>query len=145
MAGARVKPQSVNALIISTSKICSRPHFHWIRPLGRISIVVAMSVDMFVPFPCNFFCVEELVHASRVQRPRMEPLKRGPDPGLSSAVKSGRQERTPKVAVKSGTQKWRPKVDPNSGATSPKLYRSYYPHRSRDSMSPVCGIFHSIH
>ena len=26
-------------------------------------------------------------------------------------------------------------------ATSPKLYRSYYPHRSRDSLSPVCGIF----
>ena len=25
-------------------------------------------------------------------------------------------------------------------ATSPKLYRSYYPHRSRDSLSPVCGI-----
>ena len=22
-----------------------------------------------------------------------------------------------------------------------KMYRSYYPHRSRDSMSPVCGIF----
>ena len=28
-------------------------------------------------------------------------------------------------------------------ATSPKLYRSYYPHRSRDSLSPVCGIFSS--
>ena len=26
-------------------------------------------------------------------------------------------------------------------ATSPKLYRSYYRHRSRDSFSPVCGIF----
>ena len=26
-------------------------------------------------------------------------------------------------------------------ATSPKLYRSYNPHRSRDSVSPVCGIF----
>ena len=26
-------------------------------------------------------------------------------------------------------------------ATSPKLYRSYYLHRSRDSLSPVCGIF----
>ena len=26
-------------------------------------------------------------------------------------------------------------------ATSPKLYWSYYPHRSRDSLSPVCGIF----
>ena len=26
-------------------------------------------------------------------------------------------------------------------ATSQKLYRSYYPHRSRDSLSPVCGIF----
>ena len=26
-------------------------------------------------------------------------------------------------------------------ATSPKLYRSYDPHRSRDLMSPVCGIF----
>ena len=26
-------------------------------------------------------------------------------------------------------------------ATSPKLYRSYDPHRSRDSLSPVCGIF----
>ena len=26
-------------------------------------------------------------------------------------------------------------------ATSPKLYRSYYPHRLRDSLSPVCGIF----
>ena len=25
--------------------------------------------------------------------------------------------------------------------TSPKLYRSYDPHQSRDSMSPVCGIF----
>ena len=25
--------------------------------------------------------------------------------------------------------------------TSPKLHRSYYPHRSRDSLSPVCGIF----
>ena len=25
--------------------------------------------------------------------------------------------------------------------TSPKLYRSYDPHRSRDSLSPVCGIF----
>ena len=25
--------------------------------------------------------------------------------------------------------------------TSPKLYWSYYPHRSRDSLSPVCGIF----
>ena len=28
--------------------------------------------------------------------------------------------------------------------TSPKLYRSYDPHRSRDSMSPVCGIFFFI-
>ena len=28
-------------------------------------------------------------------------------------------------------------------ATSPKLYRSYYPCRSRDSLSPVCGIFSS--
>ena len=27
-------------------------------------------------------------------------------------------------------------------ATSPKLYRSYYPHRLRDSVSPVCGIFY---
>ena len=27
-------------------------------------------------------------------------------------------------------------------ATSPKLHRSYYPHRSRDSVSPVCGIFY---
>ena len=27
-------------------------------------------------------------------------------------------------------------------ATSPKLYRSCYPHRSRDSLSPVCGIFY---
>ena len=26
-------------------------------------------------------------------------------------------------------------------ATSPKLYRSYYPHRLRHSLSPVCGIF----
>ena len=26
-------------------------------------------------------------------------------------------------------------------ANSPKLYWSYNPHRSRDSMSPVCGIF----
>ena len=26
-------------------------------------------------------------------------------------------------------------------ATSPKSYGSYYPHRSRDSFSPVCGIF----
>ena len=26
-------------------------------------------------------------------------------------------------------------------ATSPKLYRSYYPHRSRELVSPVCGIF----
>ena len=26
-------------------------------------------------------------------------------------------------------------------ATSPKLYRSHYLHRSRDSLSPVCGIF----
>ena len=26
-------------------------------------------------------------------------------------------------------------------ATSPKLYRSYYPHQSRDSLSAVCGIF----
>ena len=24
---------------------------------------------------------------------------------------------------------------------SPKLYWPYYPHRSRDSLSPVCGIF----
>ena len=28
-----------------------------------------------------------------------------------------------------------------SHATSPKLYRSYYPHRSRELVSPVCGIF----
>ena len=28
--------------------------------------------------------------------------------------------------------------------TSSKLYRSYDPHRSRDSMSPVCGIFFSL-
>ena len=27
-------------------------------------------------------------------------------------------------------------------ATSPKLYWSYYPHRSRDSLSPVCRIFY---
>ena len=26
-------------------------------------------------------------------------------------------------------------------ATSPKLYRSYYPHRLRELVSPVCGIF----
>ena len=26
-------------------------------------------------------------------------------------------------------------------ASSQKLYRTYYPHRSRDSVSPVCGIF----
>ena len=26
-------------------------------------------------------------------------------------------------------------------ATSPKLYWSYYPHWSRDSLSPVCGTF----
>ena len=26
-------------------------------------------------------------------------------------------------------------------ATSPKLYRSHYPHRSRELVSPVCGIF----
>ena len=26
-------------------------------------------------------------------------------------------------------------------STSQKFYRSYYPHRSRDSLSPVCGIF----
>ena len=26
-------------------------------------------------------------------------------------------------------------------ATSQKLYRSYYPHRSRELVSPVCGIF----
>ena len=26
-------------------------------------------------------------------------------------------------------------------ATSSNLYRSYYPHRSRDALSPVCGIF----
>ena len=24
---------------------------------------------------------------------------------------------------------------------SPKLYRSYYPHQSRELVSPVCGIF----
>ena len=28
-------------------------------------------------------------------------------------------------------------------ATSPKLYWSYDPHRSRDSMSPVCRIFYA--
>ena len=27
-------------------------------------------------------------------------------------------------------------------AASPKLYRSYYPYRSRELVSPVCGIFH---
>ena len=27
-------------------------------------------------------------------------------------------------------------------ATSSNLYRSYYPHRSRELVSPVCGIFH---
>ena len=26
-------------------------------------------------------------------------------------------------------------------ATSSNLYRSYYPHRSRELVSPVCGIF----
>ena len=31
-----------------------------------------------------------------------------------------------------------------NNATSPKLYWSYYPHRSRDSLSPVCGIFFLI-
>ena len=29
-------------------------------------------------------------------------------------------------------------------AISPKLYWCYYPHRSRDSVSPVCGIFCSL-
>ena len=29
----------------------------------------------------------------------------------------------------------------NHAATSSKLYRSYYPHRSRELVSPVCGIF----
>ena len=29
-------------------------------------------------------------------------------------------------------------------ATSPKLYRSYYPHQLRDSLSPVCGIFFNV-
>ena len=28
--------------------------------------------------------------------------------------------------------------------TSPKLYRCYYPHRSRDLVSPVCGIFLNV-
>ena len=28
-------------------------------------------------------------------------------------------------------------------ATSSNLYRSYYPHRSRELVSPVCGIFTS--
>ena len=27
-------------------------------------------------------------------------------------------------------------------ATSPKLYRSYYSHRSRELVSSLCGIFH---
>ena len=30
-------------------------------------------------------------------------------------------------------------------ATSPKLYRSYYLHRSRDSFSPICGICNCRH
>ena len=33
------------------------------------------------------------------------------------------------------------KKEETNHATSPKLYRSYYPHRSRELVSPVCGIF----
>ena len=30
---------------------------------------------------------------------------------------------------------------PKKNKKNPKLYRSYYPHRSRELVSPVCGIF----
>ena len=59
--------------------------FHRIGPLGRFSLVVAMSVHGWVvPSPCYFFawvdwCGVSLVRGlvRSVPRPRMEPQKRG--------------------------------------------------------------------
>ena len=30
-------------------------HFHWLGPLGRVSLVVTMSMYLYVPSPCNLF------------------------------------------------------------------------------------------
>ena len=81
-------------------------------------------------------------------------VKKGPQKWRSKVdPKSGCQKWTPKVAVEKGPQKWRPKVDPKSGSrkrtpkvaakSGPQKWRSrcYYPHRSKDSMSPVRGNF----
>ena len=63
---------------------------------------------------------------------------------LKVAPKSGDNNWPQKVAAKSGEQKWWPKVAAKSGATSSNLYQFFYPHRSRELVSPVCGIFFSF-
>ena len=67
-----------NAILPITPKAVS--DFHQLGPLGRVGLVVAKSVCLFVPFPCDFFAWLEWCGACLVRglmrivpRHRVEP------------------------------------------------------------------------
>ena len=105
------------------------------RPLGPILFLElrCLSVCLFVPFSCMFFlglwfALRSHDHTPDLHWPsghmiRSRPLFGPPDP-LTKNMQS--------------CDCFFLKIN---HATSPKFYRSYCPHWSRDSLSPVCGIF----
>ena len=104
--------------------ICSS--FHQLGPLGRVGLVVAMCVSLFlcfwvVPFSCNFFRGLSLVLRWHDQIPASH---------WSTLLPYHMEV----VVGKKHTKKH---------STSSNLYLFYYPHRSRELVSPVCGIFFS--
>ena len=59
--------------------------FHQLGPLGRVGLLVAKSLCVFVPVPCNFFCVGGLMRS--VPRPWTGVDRASPSHG---ALKTGR-------------------------------------------------------
>ena len=90
-------------------------------PLGRFGLVVAMSVCIYgVPSPCDFLASVDRASPSC-----------GPSLALAWSPKNGRCSII-KAIIKSIIKSIKSRF---------LWYRCYYPHRSRDSVSPVCGIF----
>ena len=115
-------------------------------PLGRFDLVVAMSVCMYVVCPLSM----------RVfSRPLIGPYIRGLSSlalALPSALPSAHYHlRTTICALPSAHYHLRTTICCShfffwkNKFWKKNLYRSYYPHRSRDSLSPVCGIFQINH
>ena len=105
-------------------------------PLGRLGLIVAMSVHMLyvcmhlVPFPCNFFQVVSLALRSHDHFKASD---------WSTPLHYQTQPPPPNAATAAG----RDKKELKRFFFKFVSVLQYYPHRSRELVSPLCGVFMS--